>query len=57
VGKPERKRKRRRPRYRWIDNIEIDIEETVRDHDWFYLTQDMDRWRPCVKTVIYNQVP
>ena len=29
MGNPERKRKRRRPRYRRVDNTEVDIQETV----------------------------
>jgi hypothetical protein len=27
VGKPEGKRPRGRPRYRWVDNIKIDLRE------------------------------
>jgi hypothetical protein len=29
VGKPERKRPLGRPRRRWVDNIKIDLRETV----------------------------
>jgi hypothetical protein len=35
VEKPERKRQLRRPRYRWENNIKMDLKETGRDgRDW-----------------------
>ena len=44
VGKSEGNRSLRRPRYRWKDNIKIDLQEVVcRDIDWIELAQDRDR--------------
>jgi hypothetical protein len=46
VGKPEGKSPLGRPRYRWMDNIKIDLRETGWDDmDWSDLAQDRDRWR------------
>ena len=44
MGKPERKRLLGRPRYRWEDNIKMDLQE-VRCGvvDWIELAQDRDR--------------
>jgi hypothetical protein len=41
VGKPVRKIKRRRPRYRWGDNTEVYIQET----GWDYGLDLSDSWR------------
>jgi hypothetical protein len=53
VGKPDGRRQLGRPRRRWEDNIKIDI-QSVRwvGMDWIDLTQDMDRWRALVNTVM-----
>ena len=41
VGKPEGKRPLGRPRHRWEDNIEMDLEEVGRGcGDWMELAQD-----------------
>ena len=54
VGKPERKR----PRRRWEDNIKMDLQEVVgRCGDWMELVQDMDRWQALVSTVRNLRVP
>ena len=46
VGKPEGKRPLGRPRYRWEDNIKMDLQEVGRScGDWMELSQDRDRWR------------
>jgi hypothetical protein len=46
VGKPEGKRPLGRPRYRWVDNIKIDLREIGWDDiDWIDLAQDRDQWR------------
>ena len=52
VGKPEGKRPLGRPRYRWEDNIKMDLQE-VRGScgDRMDLAQDRDRWRALVGTV------
>jgi len=52
VGKPERKRPLGRPRFRWENNIKIDLHEVeYGGMDWFELSQDRDRWRALVTTV------
>jgi hypothetical protein len=58
VGKPEGKRPLGRPRRRWVDNIRMDLGE-VRwsDLDWIGLTQDRNRWRALVNSVLNLRVP
>ena len=58
MGKPEGKRPLRRPRRRWEDNIEMDLQEVggVRG-DWVELAQDRDMWRAFVGTVRDFRVP
>ena len=52
VGKPEGKRPLGRPRRRWEDNINMDLQEVGGDcGDWMELAQDKDRWRALVSTV------
>jgi hypothetical protein len=52
VGKPEGKRPMGRPRCRWEDNIQINLQEVGRVcGDWMELVQDGDRWRALVSTV------
>jgi hypothetical protein len=44
VGKPEGKRPLGRPRYRWVDNIKMDLREIEWDGmDWIDLAQDSDK--------------
>ena len=58
VGKPEVKRPLGRPRRRWEDNIKMDFQEVGGDcGDWMELTQDRDRWRALVSTVMNFRVP
>jgi hypothetical protein len=46
VGKSEGKRPLGRPRYRWVDNIEMELLEIVCGGvDWIGLAQDRDKWR------------
>jgi hypothetical protein len=53
VGKPEGKRPLGRPRRRWEDNIEMDLQEVGGGcGDWMDLTQDMEKWRELVSTVM-----
>jgi hypothetical protein len=53
VGKPKGKRPLRRPRRRGVDNIKIDLREIGWDGmDWIDLSQDRDRWRAVVNTVM-----
>jgi hypothetical protein len=47
-----------RPRRRWVDNIKMDLRETVWDGmDWIDLAQDRDQWRALVNTVMNLRVP
>ena len=58
VGKPGGKRPLERPRRRWEDNIKMDLQEVGRGGgDWMGLTQDRDRWRALVSTVMNFRVP
>ena len=43
--KPEAKRPLTRPRYRWEDNIKLDLKEIVWEGlDWIDLAQNRDKW-------------
>jgi len=58
VGKPEGKRPLGRPRRRWEDNIQVDLQEVGGDcGDWMELAQDRDRWWALVSMVMNLQVP
>jgi len=57
VGRPEGKRPLGRPRRRWGDNIKMDLQEVSGGYeDWMELTQDRDRWRALVSTVMNLRV-
>ena len=52
VGKPEGKRPLGRPRRRWEDNINMDLQEVGGScGDWMELAQDTDMWLALVSTV------
>jgi len=58
VEEPEGKRPLGRPRHRWEDNINIDLQEVGGGcRDWMELAQDRDRWRALVGTVRDFRVP
>jgi hypothetical protein len=58
VGRPEGRRPLGRPRCRWEDNIKMDLRELgFGDVDWIHLSQDRDRWRALVNTVMNLRVP
>ena len=57
VGKPEEKGPLRRPRRRWEDNINMDLQEVGGGGDWMELAQDRDRWRVFVNAVMNIRVP
>jgi hypothetical protein len=58
VVTPEGKRRLARPRHRWEDNIQMDLQEPgVGGKDWMELARDRDRWRTLVSTGIKLPVP
>jgi len=47
-----------RPRCRWEDNIQMDLQEVGCEvMDWIELAQDRDRWRAFVTVVISLRLP
>jgi hypothetical protein len=53
VGKPKGKRPLERPRRTWVDNIRMNLGEVGwGDVDWIGLTQDRNRWRALVNSVL-----
>jgi hypothetical protein len=58
VRKPKGRRPLGRPRRGWLDNIRMDLVEVgFGDVDWIGLTQDRDRWRALVNSVLNLRVP
>jgi len=58
VGKPEGKTTLGRPRRRWEDNINMDLQDVgCGDSDWIELTQDRYGWRALVNAVMNLLVP
>jgi hypothetical protein len=58
VGKPEGKRPLGRSRYRWVDNVRMDLQEVGCGYmDWIGLAQDKDRWQTLVSVVMNLRVP
>jgi hypothetical protein len=58
VGRPEGMRPLGRPRHRWDDNIEMDLQEMGwGGMDWIDLAQDRDRWQALVNVVMNLRVP
>jgi hypothetical protein len=58
VGKPEGKRILERPRRRWEDNIEMDLQEVgCGGMDWIDLALDRESWRALVNMVMNFRVP
>jgi len=54
VGKPEGKRSLGTPKRKWEDNIKMDLKEMEwKVVDWTGLSENRDRWRAVVNTVIY----
>jgi predicted small integral membrane protein len=57
VGKLAGKRSLARPRRRWDDNINVDLQEVgYRGMDWIGLAQDRDRWWALVNAVMNLRV-
>ena len=49
-----------RPRRRWEDNIQMDLQEVGfggRVMDWIDLVEDKDKWRALVNAVMNLRVP
>jgi hypothetical protein len=58
VEKSEGKRPLGRPRYRWVDNTKMDLQEVgCGGMDWIELAQDRDRWRALLSAVMNLRVP
>ena len=57
VGKPEGKRPLGRPRHRWEDNTNMDLQEVGGGCGDWMVAQDRDRWRALVSTVRNLRVP
>jgi hypothetical protein len=47
----------KKPRRKWEDNIEIDLQGIGGGVDWIHLAQDTDKWWSVVNTVIIRRVP
>jgi hypothetical protein len=56
VGTSEGKRPHGRPRHRWEDIIEMDIQEVGWAMDGIELAQDRDRWRALVNAIMNPRV-
>jgi hypothetical protein len=57
VGKPEERRPLGRPRRRWEDNINVDLQEVgCGSRDWIELSRDRDRWQALVNMVLNLRV-
>jgi len=58
VGKIEGKRQFGRPKYRWEDNIKMNLQEVGSGGMvWIELVQDSDRWRALVNAVMNLRAP
>jgi hypothetical protein len=58
VGRPKGKKPLGRPRWRWEDNIKIDLREIqINEANWIWLAQDRVQWWASVNMVMNIQVP
>ena len=57
MGKPEGRRPLGRPRYRWEDNIKMDLQEVEWEGmGWINMVQNRGEWRAFVKAVMILRV-
>ena len=56
TGKPTGKRPLGRPRYRWEDNIRMDLEE-IDAGNWVDSAQDRNYWKVLVNVALNLRVP
>jgi hypothetical protein len=57
VGAPEGKKPLGRPRSWWMNNVKMDLREMWWvGMDWIYLTQDRNKWRALLNTVMNLRV-
>jgi hypothetical protein len=53
-----KERRTLRPRYRWEDNIRMDLgEKGWEGADWIHVAPDRDQWWALVNMVMNHQVP
>jgi len=58
VGKPEGKRPLGKPKFRWEDNIKMDLQEVgCGGIERIDLAQDRDKWRALLNAVMNLRVP
>jgi hypothetical protein len=58
VGKPEEKKTTSKTRYRWVNNIRMDLREIgCCGMCLIDLAQDMDQWRALLNTGMNLRVP
>jgi transposase len=55
VGNPDGKRPLGRPRWRWVNNIKLDLRE-IGCMVWIDLAEDGDQWRALVNAVMNFRV-
>jgi transposase len=55
VAKPEGKRPLGRPRYRWVDNIKMDLRQ-IEWNGWIDMVRDRDQWRALMNTALNLRV-
>jgi hypothetical protein len=58
LGKPEGKRQLGRPKYKWVDNIKMDLIDIGCDGmNRIDVAENRDQWRALVKTVMNLRIP
>jgi hypothetical protein len=57
IGRPKGKRPFGRPRYRWEDNVKMDLRETgINGAKWLWLAQDRVQWQAFLNMVMSLRV-